>query len=159
MTRLTKFRRASSQSRGHICTLQEPGNLCLTSSQPALPSQDGWLSTFSTALALKNKEVRPCRANAVHVVGSLLVPQRGDDSARKAPAPKLRRKWAPRWPECLLAAAASCKKETLLLMKSNEGEGMVATWAGVLVDEKRTSAQQLMGSTALQMCCKMKQVH
>ena len=47
------------------------------------PSQDGWLSTLSTALALKNKEVRPCRANAVHVVGSLLVPQRGDDSARR----------------------------------------------------------------------------
>ena len=109
-------------NREAIIEMQEAGNLHLTSSQPALPSQDGWLSTFSTALALKNKEVRPCRANAVHVVGSLLVAQRGDDSARKAPAPKLRRKWAPRWPECLPAAAASCKKETLLLMKSNEGE-------------------------------------
>ena len=135
--------------------MQEAGNLYLTSSQPALTYTVGWSSTFSTALALKNKEVRPCRANAVHVVGSLLVAQRGDDSARKAPAPKLRRKWAPRWPESLLAAAASCKKETLLLMKSNEGKGVVATWAGVLVDEKSTSAQQMMGSTALQMCCKM----
>ena len=124
MTQQTKFRRpVFFQSRGHICTMQEAGNSYLTSSQPALPSQDGWSSTFSTALALKNKEVRPCRVNAVHVVGSLLVAQRGDDSARKAPAPKLRRKWAPRWPESLLAAAASCKKETLLLMKSNEGEG------------------------------------
>ena len=135
--------------------MQEAGNLYLTSSQPALTYTVGWSSTFSTALALKNKEVRPCRANAVHVVGSLLVAQRGDDSARKAPAPKLRRKWAPRWPEFLPAAAASCKKETLLLMKSNEGKGVVATWAGVLVDEKSTNAQQMMGSTALQMCCKM----
>ena len=37
----------------------------------------------------------------------------------------------------------------------DEGRGVVAAWAGVLVDEKSTNAQQMMGSTALQMCCKM----
>ena len=103
--------------------MQEAGNSYLTSSQPALPSHDGWLSTFSTALALKNKEVRPCRVNAVHVVGSLLVAQRGDDSARKAPAPKLRRKWAPRWPKYLLAAAASCKKRNSATHEKQRGGG------------------------------------
>ena len=124
VTRQTNFRRpVFFFNREAIIEMQEAGNLHLTSSHLALPSHEGWSSTFSTALALKNKEVRPCRANAVHVVGSLLVAQRGDDSARKAPAPKLRRKWAPRWPESLPAGAASCKKETLLLMKSNEGEG------------------------------------